>query len=312
VTAHDLVVEAASCWLGGLWSDSLGESGPARDGGIEGRCIAVLHEVDLGKLESEWALTWNAPPPGPHQAYYALRAIEPRVVNAIAHEVQLRAARDPNEAPHAAELDALLAYVADAARETMRARRAADVVKEDVVSEPSPDARRAAKAAAAVKLRSGKALDALMRADVGKYTEEARAFALMIALDRMQIARGLPKHLKIYAVGVAFAGVFGVPAPVVSDDAPAPVKSGVWLAYLSDVAAAAGHPVPADARDPQNREPLAWTGVLEGFADKLRDDAANFAPGTPIGDVQRGMIVRLDRAFRDQREVFAAHAPADR
>jgi hypothetical protein len=122
----------------------------------------------------------------------------------------------------------------------------------------------------------------------------------------------LPKHLKVYAVSTGFADVFGVRAPEVSDDAPAPIKSGTWLAYLTDVAAAAGHPVPSDARNPQNREPLAWTGVLAGFAEKMGADASRFPAGTPIGDVQRGAIARLDDEFQRERQAYEAHAPADR
>ncbi|HZU85700.1 MAG TPA: hypothetical protein VE987_22390, partial [Polyangiaceae bacterium] len=84
-----------------------------------------------------------------------------------------------------------------------------------------------------------------------------------------------------------------------------------WLAYLTDVAAAAGHPVP-DARDPQNREPLAWTGVLEGFADRLRASSADFGADTPLGNVQRAIVARLDDEYRRERVVYEAHAPADR
>lgn len=311
-SAHGLVTEATSCWMGGLWSDALGESGRERYAGIERRCNALLHDVDVTSGERERAIADRVPPPQPEEAYYPLRAVEPQIVDAVAREVRARAERDPAEAPHARDLVALLHAVAAATRETIHARRAADTVKDDVLGQPSAAARSADKTDAAARLEAGEALDALLHADAGIFTDEARTIGVMSALDRMEIARGLPKHLKVYAVATAFADVFGVTAPAVPEPASAPIPSGTWLAYLTDVAAAAGHPVPSDARDPQNREPLAWTGVLEGFADKLRADGSLFPGGTPLGDAERGIIARLDDEFRSEREAYAAHAPADR
>src|SRR5262245_29514226 len=34
-TAHELVLDATSCWLGGLWSDALAEAGDERYRGID-------------------------------------------------------------------------------------------------------------------------------------------------------------------------------------------------------------------------------------------------------------------------------------
>jgi hypothetical protein len=301
--AHELVILATSCWMGGLWSDALGESGDARYAGIERRCNALLKEVDVPQ-------TNRVPTSQPEAAYYPMRAVEPAVVDAIAGRVDALAKSDPAQAPHAQDNVALLRAVAAAARETIHARRAADSVKEDVREAPAAAATSSDKRQAAEPLRAGDALGALFRADVGPYTDEAHAIALLSALDRMEIARGLPKHLKIETVRVAFREVFGVSAPELPDDASAPIHSGTWLTYLTDVAAAAGHPVPGDAHDPQNREPLAWTGVLQGFADRLQGLPAHGA--VALATVEQGISARLDREYKDGRQAYEAHKPADR
>jgi hypothetical protein len=304
---------AASCWMGGLWSDALGEAGVDRIAGIERRCDAVLRAVDVTSAERASAVANRMPPAEPEEAYYPMRTVEPHVVGAIARKVRETAAGDPSVRPYAPELVALLHAVADASREAIHARRAADVVKDDVRNPPGPETRRDDKRAAAAWLRQSAGLSALLRLDAGPYTADARAIALLFALDRMQIARGLPKHLKVYAVGAALGDVFGVAPPAVSEDAPAPIRTGLWLAYLTDVATAAGHAVPADARDPQNREPLAWTGVLEGFADELRKDLTDAsAQRAPLVSIERSVVRRIDEEYRDERRAYDAHAVKDR
>jgi hypothetical protein len=308
--AHDLVMEAAACWMGGLWSDALGESGFERYAAIERRCDALLREVDLTAPERPKAVAAGVPQPQPEEGYYPLRAVEPHIVDTIAHEVQLRAERHATEGAHAADLVALLRAIAAATRETVQARRAADKVKNDVLAQPSAAAREANRQAATEKLAAGDALRAILHVDAGRYTDEARAIGVLSALDRMEIASSLPKHLKFYVLSTAYAEVFGVAAPDVPPEVP--LEPGTWLTYITQVAKGAGHPVPSDAHDPQNREPLAWAGVLEGFADKLRDDVARFPAGSALGNVERRVIARLDDEFRDQREIYDAHAPADR
>lgn len=311
-SAYSLVMQATSCWMGGLWSDALGESNDERYAGINRRCNALLRDVDITAPERSRAVADRVPPPAPEEAYYPMRAVEPAIVDAIAREVQARAEKEASEAPQAAQLVSLLRAVADVARETVQARRSADVVKKDVSQEAPVSQRTSDKEAAGPRVSSSDALVALLHLDAGQFTTEASAIAVLSALDRMEIARGLPKHLKMDAVGGAYAGVFGVSPPPVAADAALPIRTGTWLTYLTDVAAAAGHAVPAAAHDPQNREPLAWTGVLEGFADKLRADGARFPSGTPLGDVERGVVARLDKEFRAEREVYEAHAPANR
>jgi len=311
-SGYALVIEATSCWMGGLWSDALGESGDARTAGIQGRCNTLLRDVDITAGERERAIADRVPPPPPEEGYYPMRAVEPHIVDGIARSAEQRSSRDPVEAPQAGHLVVLLRAVAAASREGIEARRAADVVKVDQQAQPDLAARTADKDAAATKLQRGEALEALFHLDAGRYRDDARAIAELLALDRMQIAHGLPLHLKIDALRVAFAAMFGVSAPSVSAEGARPIPAGMWLAYLTQVSGAAGHPVPGDARDPQNREPLAWTGVLEGFADRFRADAFHFPADSALGQIQRATTARLDEEYRKDRAWYEAHAPADR
>jgi hypothetical protein len=273
--AHALVIQAASCWLGGLWSDALGEVGDARDAGIARRCHALLETA--GEPES---------------AYYPLRALDPATTRRLA--------------ARAGGLGALLQSVADASRENMHARRAADQVKEAYESSTA-DERRANKIAAAPALRSSRSLHALLSYG-GPYATDARTVGLLLAVDRMEIARGLPKHLKIYAVEGALSDVFGEQAPLLSGVPEQPIPTGTWLAYLTRVARAAGHPVPADARNPSNREPLAWNGVLQGLADRLRE----LHPDPALDHVAQNVVARIDRQATTLRRAFDSHTPENR
>ena len=65
--------------------------------------------------------------------------------------------------------------------------------------------------------------------------------------------------------------LFGMPAPAnLPTDATQPLPKGAYLVYVTDAAKAAGHPVPDTAKTPKEREPLAWSGVLEGIAREAR------------------------------------------
>src|SRR6516225_3564531 len=113
-TGYDITMQATACWMGGLWSDALGETGSERIDRIAGRCHQVLRSIVA-----------------PDDDYYPLRAVEWRLVDAIARRVQTVAEHNAAEAPSAHDLVALLHAIASASRETIDARRAADVVKED-------------------------------------------------------------------------------------------------------------------------------------------------------------------------------------
>jgi hypothetical protein len=278
--------------MGGLWSDALGEKGDARLTGIEHRCDEFL----TATVEAQ-------------ETYYPLRAVDPGTVERLASTIQRTALQDPAEAPHAGELAAMFRAIADAARETIDARRAADVVKEDVTQQPQPPIRRLDKGAAAEKLAGDRALHMILHASAGPYADEARTAGLLFAIDRMEIARGLPKHLKFVALRTEFVDLFGVPAPALPTDGATPISTGTWLLYLTDVATAVGHPLPTDAHDPQNREPLAWNGVLEGLADRVRAEVPHLPAGSTFDAVARAIVERLDDGYRNERIVYEARAP---
>ena len=286
--AHRLVIAAASCWLGGLWSDALGERLDARSRGIQMRCDAVLQSV-FGAVN----------PLG----YAQLRALEPRVVDDIATRVRLVAARDGVDRTHADDLVKLLNALSDAQRENVLARDAADDVKRDEEVASTHGERMIDKAQAAVVLRRTSGIEGLL-ARKGDLAHEARGLGLLCALDRLEISRRLPKHLKMYAVGGPFERVFGVAPPPVSDNPTAPIPTGERPGYLAAVAAAAGHPVPEDATRPIDRETLAWGGVLAGFAERLRVEARAIPPGTPLPDVLMRVAMRLDREHATLLELF--------
>jgi hypothetical protein len=286
---YRLFALAASCWLGGLYSDAVGETGGAREVGIEGRCRAVLRAI--GEADG---------------AYYPLRALDGKTVAEVVSAVRRAAHGDRAESGNRDALARLTTAVADGAREAMHARKAADKVKQ-VFQTFDPTDRTANKLVADAALRRSDALTELL-GTTGPYAEAGRMVGLLLSVDRVEIVRGLPKHLKIDGLRAVTERVFGVPAPEVPDAPLAVIPKGAWLDYLERTAAAAGHPIPSDARDPQNREPLAWNGVLAGFADQLQRSSEDPILGAAV----RGVIARLDAQKASALVVYEAHAPADR
>jgi len=305
--AERLVVSAASCWLGGLWGDAVGETdnppfdvtgvGPARTAGIKRRCEALLLDV-YGTID-------------PMQ-YRQLRAIDPLVVSDLAARVRSVADNDQIDRPRGDQLVKLVRAVADAQRENILARGAADDVKRDEEGSSTSGERATDKTIAAQALRRTEAIEALLSLDVGDLSHEARAIALLCALDRLEMARKLPKHLKVYAVGGPFVPIFGVQPPAVPDDPTAPIRSGAWPGYLVDVAGAAGHAVPAEATDALDRESLAWGGVLQAFADRIRVEKLAVSPRTPLPSVLGRVADRLDKENGTLRALFKAEQHAQK
>jgi hypothetical protein len=107
----------------------------------------------------------------------------------------------------------------------------------------------------------------------------------------------------VYAVGDAYQLVFGVTPPQVPSDATAKLVPGTWLTYLTEVARAAGHPVPDKATLPREREPWAWGGVVAGFGDRLRADAAKLPKDSGFARVAGAVVKRLDAEWAEVPEV---------
>jgi hypothetical protein len=288
--AHALFLHAAGCWFGGLWSDAEGASPDERRAAGERRCMGLVKRL-YGTEDKV--------------KYDQLRLIEPAVVDQLAAEVDKLASRDPVDGAHKDGLLRLLRAVATAQRENNEAHIAAETVKYDLKNRVEPETLSKDEVAAVKPLRTHVGLDVLMKLDVGDLAAEAHAMALLCAMDRMELARGMPKHLKVYAVADAFQLVFGVAPPNVPTDPTAKLVPGTWLTYLTDVARAAGHAVPDTATIPREREPWAWGGVIAGFGDKLRADTGRLG-GSGFGKIAGFIVKKLDAEWKEIPEVAAS------
>jgi hypothetical protein len=290
--AHKLLVLATSCWFGGVWSDALGEQDQAKVTGIETRC----HELERR--------VWGA---DDKTHYEQMRAFEQNAGSDIVAKVDETAKGDAVDGPRREALVKLATSLEAAFHETMAARRAADRVKRDLGHEPEKLSQD--EVDAVLPLRAHSKLESLLNLEVGDLTKEANALAILCALDRVELARGLPKHLKLYAVVDSFSLLFGVTVPDVPENGTKKLVPGTWLRFLTDTAKAAGHPVPDKARTPREKDALAWGGMLEGFHDKLKVDADAIAPSTDVSKVVTVVLHRLEAEYNAQRAAESTVKP---
>jgi hypothetical protein len=266
-TGYKLGLLATACSMGGVWSDAEGIP-PAdwrtRD---DQRCKDLVVSV-YGRFDSA--------------RYEQLRAGDAQAVGDLLAKIR---ATEP--APPRDRTVALFRDVTGAMHEGMLARRASDRVKVDydadaVEAKLTDDERTAAKA-----LSQHAALERLL-VTTDATAMDRRVLGLLAAMDRMEMARGLPKQLKFYALGYVLTTVFDVPPPPPAALKPtAAPRPGTWLAYLSGVAARAGHPVSdSPALTNKMRETLAWTGVGQGFADRLRHELTAL-PASAVPELSR-------------------------
>ena len=275
--AHKLFVEANACWFGGIWADAERDVPEARRGVVEARCRNVLRTVygndETTRLEQ-------------------LRAFEGGVVGDLAAKVETLAANDPKEAPHKEVFSKLVIAVAAAQREATEARRAADRVKRDLDHEPEKLTKDESEAV--TPLLASKDLVALLALDAGDLAADARAIGFIIAMDHVALSRGLPKHLKVYALSGTLKSIFDATPPAdMPTDATKPLKKGTYLAYVTDVAKLAGHPVPDTAKTLRHKEGLAWAGILEGIGQKIKTNAEKLAPDSELYAVSLRIANRL-------------------
>jgi hypothetical protein len=290
--AHKLLVRAASCWFGGMWADALGEQDDVKQAGIETRCKEVERRV------------WSADDKAHLEQ---LRALEQNASSDIVAAIDLATKNDAVDGPRRDALVKLAGALEDAVRETMLARRAGERVKRDLDREP--DKLNADEASAVAPLRAHDKLAALLKLDAGDLTKEANALGLLCALDRVELARGLPKHLKLYAAGDTFNLIFGVTLPDVPQDATTKLVPGTWLKFLSDTATAAGHPVPATVTKAREKDALAWAGMQQGFGEKLAGDADGIATSTELSKVVTTVLHRLETEFSAQQAAATTEQP---
>jgi hypothetical protein len=290
--AHKLLIRAASCWFGGLWADAMGEQDDVKKAGIETRCHDVEQRV------------WSA---DDKVHLEQLRALEQNATSDVVAAVDLATKNDSVDGPRRDALVKVAQALGDAVRETTIARRAGERVKRDLDREPDKLSKDESDAVA--PMRAHAKLEALIKLDAGDLTKEANALGLLCALDRVELARGLPKHLKLYAAGDTFQVVFGVTMPDVPQDGTTKLVPGTWLKFLSDTATAAGHPVPATAKTPREKDSLAWAGMQQGFGEKLAADADGIATSTDLSKVVTTTLHRLETEFSAQQAAEASDKP---
>ncbi len=286
--AHKLVVLAASCWFGGTWSDALGEQDQAKTTGIETRC----HDLERRVWDTD-----------DKTHYEQLRALEQNAVADVVAKVDVTAKGDSVDGPRRDAIIRLVQALADAVKETTAAHRAADRVKRDLDREP--DKLSSDEVDAVTPLRAHAKIETLLKLDAGDLTKEANALGLLCAMDRVELARGLPKHLKFYAVADELQLLFGVTVPDVPSDATKKLVPGTWLRFLADTANAAGHPVGDKAKTPRERDALAWAGMLQGFGDKLSADSDGISNATDLSRVVATVQHRLEAEYKGQQSAEA-------
>jgi hypothetical protein len=283
--AHQLLIAAAGCWSGGTWSDALGEEDQMKEKGVEARCHDLERRVWVGAQDKTH--------------YEQLRALEMNAVADVVAKVEEAAKADGVDAATRSGLVKLTGALADEEKELMLARRAAERVKRDLDHEP--DRLTVDEVDAVIPLRAHAKLQALLELDADGLSREAHALGLLRALDRVEIARGLPKHLKLYAVADELRTVFGVAIPDVPQDATKKLVPGTWLRFLTETAAAAGYPVDDKAVTPRERDALAWAGMLHGFSDKLKAEADAISPSTDLAHVVTVAVHRLEAEYGAQK-----------
>jgi hypothetical protein len=283
--AHKLAIKAASCWFGGVWADAIGEAPENRKLSDEGRCNEVVREV------------WGAEDKA---KYEQLRALDEHAVEDVLSKVG-------EGTPSGKELRAFV----EAQHEAMDARRAGDRIKKDMAGDREHERLTPDEAGATKALTDDDALDALIKLNVGDLTREAHALGVLTAMARIEASRGLPRHVKVYAMQGPLFSLFGMAAPTnLPSDATQPLPKGAYLIYVSDAAKAAGHPVPDAAKTPKEREPLAWSGVLEGITEKLRPDVDSVPRDSQLPDVLDRVVHRLEAEFKAERNALATGATA--
>ncbi len=244
-----LLVDSASCWMGGIWGDVESSS-----------CDHVVRSV-FGRPD--------------HERYLALRSFDPDTLDAVRTTIARRALADTIEARNTGALADMFAKLAAAEREAQLAHRAAHRIHRDFdqAQYVLPD------------LASASAFADLYRMDAGELSAAARVLSLLSLLDRMTVASELPLPLRPYAVAEPLRIVFGGTPPMLPSDLSRQVDRVAWLAYLSDAARQARHPVP-DSN----------AGIVFGIVDQLRQSASAISPDAPLARVTVLTIRALEQS----------------
>ncbi len=276
--AHQLLVDSAACWFGGIWGDIEAEAN--REGATEDRCKLVVTTV-YGHDDST--------------RYLQLRALQPDTLGDVKTAIVKMARADRLDAPNAGALANIFDALAAADRETMLARRATRRIERDA---NTPEKLSVEEAAALPALQSATAFDALHRVDAGTLRGEADALTMLVLLDRMRVAEQVPLHLKLYAVAEPLRETFSVPIPELPQDASRPLAPGQWVTYLVQAAAQMRHAIPVREMTPRERHENAMAGILEGIADQLHIDQLTISEDTSLAR----FVPHAIRALQQSRE----------
>lgn len=276
--AHQLLIDSAACWFGGMWGDIEAEAN--REAATEDRCKLVITTV-YGHDDGA--------------RYLQLRALQPETLGDVKTAIVKMARADHFDAPNVGALANIFDALAAADRETMLARRATRRIERDanVLEKLSLE-----EAAALPALQSATAFDALHRVDAGSLRGEADALTMLVLLNRMRVAEEVPLHLKVYAVAEPLRETFSVPVFELPQDASRPLGPGEWLTYLVQAAAQMRHAIPVREMTPRERHENAMAGILEGIADQLRIDARTIAEDTSLAR----FVPHAIRALEQSRE----------
>jgi len=245
----------------------------------------------------------------------SLKMLDATMTDPLVAKVKELAQTDGLDEAHAASIEKLASSLVAASREATAARRAAAKLRGDIEKLRSDKEKAAARdrdadrlsadeASVAGVLRAGTALDALVKFSGPDFATDAHAIGTLLALSRVRAAQDLPKHMKLYTVAPAYAAVFGVAPPPLPERTKDRLKPGAWLAYVMSVASACGHPVDPSAKKPKEKEALAWSGVLAGFADRLKTDQPQIKDDG-LADAVKSAIERLEA--RSQAAAETAH-----
>ena len=279
--AHRRVIAAIACWLGNLWSEAESSDEASRELEAEQRCeqLSARSRGSSDRIPSQ-----------------RLRSLEPAEVARLRNEILAIASVDSADRGRVPQLAAFFDAAANAERENVIGRRAGERVRKSATQRESLELT-ISEVSAVEPLNDARAFEALFRLDVGDLNHEVRAVAILCAMDRMQAARGLTENLKVYALARPFALLFNIPAPKMPVAARQVPAARIWASYIAAVAAAAGHPVPAAAKSPSEREVFAWRGALRGLADRLHTEAAQMSDETELKRVAETVARRLDAEY---------------
>ncbi|MCS6915764.1 MAG: hypothetical protein RMK29_21385 [Myxococcales bacterium] len=287
---YELALQAIGCWLGGLWAEAEGYLPKERHAATEVRCREVLRRA-FGESR---------------QRYVRLRQLDPALVDELGRKAGQMAGPEREEVFH------LLRAVADAEREALEARRAASLIQRDLNQPQELTQLTWQEVQALSALRRSEALGRLLSTELGPHTDDARILGLLVAIDRVETVRTVPRYLAPYAIESVGKLLFGIDLPPEVEDPTRPLPPGAWLKYLCDVARAAGHPVPDWVQKPEDRGLLAFAGILKALAGRICQEEARLSKDAEptLRRIVHAVARRLEQDYADASRAAAGRTGA--